>query len=48
MLDDIGKIFPGLAVPSQPFVAGVEIRTDNTAMVGQVRTAAGVAIRFVA
>lgn len=48
VLDDIGKIFPGLAVPNQPCVAGVEIRTDNATLVGQVRNAAGVAIRFIA
>ena len=48
VLDDIGKIFPGLAVPSLPFVAGVEIRTSNADLVGQVRSAAGVAIRFIA
>jgi hypothetical protein len=47
VLDDIGKIFPALAVPSQPFVAGVEIRTGNAALAGQVRIAAGVAIRFI-
>ena len=48
VLDDIGKIFPGLAVPSLPFVAGVEITTTNVALVGQIRSAAGVAMRFVA
>ncbi len=48
VLDDVGTVFPGLAVPSQPFVAGVEIRTSDAKRVGQIRSAAGVAIRFVA
>lgn len=48
VLDDIGKIFPGIAVPSLPFVAGVEVRTSNTALIGQTRSAAGVAVRFIA
>jgi len=48
VLDDIATIFPGLAVPSQPFVAGVVVTTNNIALVGQIRSAAGVAIRFAA
>lgn len=46
VLDDITAMFPGLAVPSQPFVAGVVIKTADKALIGQVFTAAGVAIRF--
>ena len=48
VLDNIGKIFPGLAVPSLPFVAGVEIRTSKPELAGQIHCAAGVAIRFIA
>jgi len=46
VLDDITKIFPGLAVPGLPFVAGVTVRTADKALTGHVATAAGVAIRF--
>ena len=47
VLDDITTIFPGLAVPSQPFVAGVLIKTADQALIGRTVTAAGVAIRFI-
>jgi hypothetical protein len=48
VLADLGAVFPGLASPSLPFVAGIVVRTADPAQAGRVATASGVAIRFTA
>ena len=48
VLADLSGCFPGLTPPNLPFVAGIEVRTADPARVGQVVSASGVGIRFVA